>query len=348
MNSALADRLRGLLLGQALGDALGLPYEGLPPGRIARRLAGGPLRHAVCLGRGMVSDDTEHACLVAQALLRQPADPTAFGGALAWGLRGWFAALPAGCGLATLRACLRLWVGLGPQRAGVWSAGNGPAMRAPLLGAVLAGRADLADYLTVSTRLTHTDPQATSAALALAAATAALGSGGDPAAVLAAAAAPADECLRGLLAAVGELLASGAPDVAILDRLATPRGVSGYIHHTVAAAIWCCLRHPGDFRSAVTAAVRLGGDTDTVAAITGALAGVSVGEAGLPADWLAGLWEWPRGVAWMQAAADRLAAVAAGAASPGPLELAWWAIPPRNALFLGAVLTHGLRRLLPG
>ena len=41
--------------------------------------------------------------------------------------------LPAGVGLATARACLKLWLGFSPERSGIYSAGNGPAMRSAVL-----------------------------------------------------------------------------------------------------------------------------------------------------------------------------------------------------------------------
>ena len=122
----------GCLLGTAVGDALGLPYEGLSPRRAAR-LFPNTDRHHFVFGRGMVSDDTEHACFVAQALIRAKGDVARFQRHLAWSLRWWLLGLPAGIGRATLRSILRLWVGLPAKRSGVFSAGNGPAMRSPIL-----------------------------------------------------------------------------------------------------------------------------------------------------------------------------------------------------------------------
>ena len=115
MNSARADMLAGTLLGMALGDAIGLPREGLTLARAARRF-GAVRGHALLLGRGMVSDDTEHACMTAQALLTASARPPdhaarVFAGALARRLRFWLLGLPAGVGLATGRAILKLWLG---------------------------------------------------------------------------------------------------------------------------------------------------------------------------------------------------------------------------------------------
>ena len=75
----------------------------------------------------MISDDTEHTLMVAQSLLKHPDDADAFARSLAWRLRWWVLGLPAGVGLATARACLKLWLGFSPERSGIWSAGNGPA-----------------------------------------------------------------------------------------------------------------------------------------------------------------------------------------------------------------------------
>jgi ADP-ribosylglycohydrolase len=82
-----ADRLAGVVLGTAVGDALGTPREGLSRRRARRLFGDPPLRHRFLFGRGMVSDDTEHTCLVGQALLRTPDDVTAFARSLAWRLR---------------------------------------------------------------------------------------------------------------------------------------------------------------------------------------------------------------------------------------------------------------------
>jgi ADP-ribosyl-[dinitrogen reductase] hydrolase len=56
---------------------------------------------------------------------------------------------------------------------------------------------------------------------------------------------------------------------------------SGYVIHSLEAAIWCVAR-TGDFRSAVPLAANLGDDADTTAAIAGQLAAPSTGEAGFP------------------------------------------------------------------
>lgn len=157
----------GSVLGTAVGDAVGLPYEGLSRQR-ASRLLGTPDRYHFLFGHGMVSDDTEHTCMVMQALIASGNDADAFARQLARRLRYWLLGLPAGVGLATLRATLKLWLGVPPVRSGVFSAGNGPAMRSAVLGAAIEDRDLLRKLVQASTRITHTDPKAEYGALSVA------------------------------------------------------------------------------------------------------------------------------------------------------------------------------------
>ncbi|WKT75311.1 ADP-ribosylglycohydrolase family protein [Lysinibacillus fusiformis] len=60
---------------------------------------------------------------------------------------------------------------------------------------------------------------------------------------------------------------------------------SGYIVHSLEAAIWS-VGHASTFKEAILKAVNLGEDTDTIAAITGALAGMCHQMEGIPTDWL--------------------------------------------------------------
>ncbi|MGE0710465.1 MAG: ADP-ribosylglycohydrolase family protein [Planctomycetota bacterium] len=344
-----AERIEGALLGVAVGDALGLPREGLSPRR-ASRVFGDELRHALLPGRGMLSDDTEHTCMVGQALLSARGDAAAFGRSLAWRLRGWLLGLPAGVGFATLRALLKLWIGFPPTHSGVRSAGNGPAMRAPLLGACLGDTEALRAHVRASTRLTHTDPRAEEGALAVAlAAHAAAETGGAPepgpflASLLTELRTPE---LRAALEAAAAHLERGDPPAEFARAQGLERGVTGYVVHTVPVALYGWLHHRGDFAAALSSVVRLGGDADTTGAIVGGIAGAGAGAAGIPAPWLAGLCDHPRSLAWMRRLAAALALPRDDPARR-PVPLAWPLLPLRNLLFLGIVLLHGFRRLLP-
>lgn len=96
-------RIVGCILGTAVGDAIGLPYEGVSRQRLGR-LLGPPERHRFLIGRGMISDDTEHTCLVAQSLIASGSDVDVFMREFGCRLRWWFASLPAGLGRGTLRS----------------------------------------------------------------------------------------------------------------------------------------------------------------------------------------------------------------------------------------------------
>jgi ADP-ribosylglycohydrolase len=306
----------------------------------------------------MVSDDTEHTCMTAQALLRAPDDVTTFARSLAWRLRLWLLGVPAGTGGATLRAVLKLWLGFPPHHSGVWSAGNGPAMRAAVLGTCLGrDRERLRAYVRASTRLTHTDPRAERGAFLVALA-ARRGAEHGPQGVQAEAfleearqALPdLDPELRGLLGAVESHAKRAAPAAALAAHLGLRRGVSGYVYHSVPLALYCWLRRPGDYRGAVEEVITLGGDADSTGAVVGALAGATVGAAGIPPDWLAGLFEWPRSAAWLRSLAGRLAdqfPLRGEPVAQRPLHLFWPGLVPRNLFFLAVVLAHGFRRLLP-
>lgn len=88
----------------------------------------------------------------------------------------------------------------------------------------------------------------------------------------------------------------------------------------VPVALHAWLSHPGDVRKAVLAAVHRGGDTDTTAAITGAIVGAGVGAT----------WIWRSGCLapgiGLGASMGRAAAVT------------------RNLVFTAIILSHGVRR----
>jgi ADP-ribosyl-[dinitrogen reductase] hydrolase len=340
----IQQRVAGLLLGGAVGDAVGLPAEGLSRSR-QHKWWPGALRHRFLLGRGMISDDTEHAIMTAQALLEAGGDVERFRHALAWKLRWWILALPAGVGLATGRACFRLWLGVPPERSGVMSAGNGPAMRSAILGVVFADEPEKRrEFVRASTRLTHLDPKAETAALAVAEATAWIVRGDEHTDEFMAClpALGADEAWQPLCQRLAEGLArqETVPDFA--SSLGLSDGVTGYAYHTVPVALFAWLRHRGDFAAAVAGSIRCGGDTDTVAAIVGSLAGCEVGVDGIPVDWREGLVDWPRSVRLL----GRLA-VELGTPGGKPVRWFWPGVLPRNLFFLAVVLAHGFRRLLP-
>lgn len=348
------DSVLGCLLGTAVGDSVGLRYEGLSKRRQHRmypRITG----PAFVFGRGMVSDDTEHTCMVAQALIASAGHADTFTQNLAKQFRLWLLGVPPGIGYATLRAILRLWLGYSPDRSGVFSAGNGPAMRSAILGVCYGSDPErLRALVNASTRLTHTDPKVAYGALAVA--VAAYLAAWEPAEDVA----PYDylQALRALLPREADALiqlvekavesaASGQRTAAFAEALGLHNGVSGYVYHTVPVALHAWFTHQDDYRQGIVDIVRCGGDTDTTAAILGGIIGARVGKHGIPADWLGRLRDWPRTVAWIEQLGRRLLAVASQSRARETLPVSLPGTMLRNALFLLVVLGYGLRRLLP-
>ena len=125
-------------------------------------------------------------------------------------------------------------------------------------------------------------------------------------------------CDEDILAAIWraartEELRAGVEDVGIL--LGGPRapeavrarlGSSSDARDSVCVALYSALAHP-TFEAAVRFAVRLGGDTDTVAAMAGAISGARHGASSIPRRWLDALEDGDRGRSHVEQLADRLA-----------------------------------------
>lgn len=335
------------LLGTAVGDALGLPTEGMTRNR-ARVFHQDSVRHRLVFGRGMFSDDTEHTLMVAVALMRHREDAMAFQKSLGRALRWWMLALPAGVGLSTARAILKLWCGFSAKHSGVTSAGNGAAMRSAIIGAVFANNIEKRqEFARAACRLTHTDPRAEESALLVAEAAALAAANLDGGIILERLGALVTTCEMKERFEKLRTALQGAISVAeYASLIGCEKGVSGFAPNTVAVALYAWLRHHGDFRGTLTAVIHCGGDTDTVAAIAGGICGTELGESRIPAAWLNGICDWPRSVSYIRRIASALQRSVSGDEAAIP-RLAVEAILPRNVLFLLIVLFHGFRRLLP-
>ncbi|MCL1469259.1 ADP-ribosylglycohydrolase family protein [Argonema antarcticum] len=346
------DSIIGSILGTAVGDALGLPCEGLSKQR-QYRLYGNLNNHHFLFGKGMVSDDTEHTCMVAQSLIVSAGNIQIFEKELAWRLRWWLLGLPAGIGYATLRAILRLWLGFPTNRAGVFSAGNGPAMRSAIIG-VCYGHdiPKLCELIRVSTRLTHTDPKAEWGALAVAIASH-LSSQLSPVypqyyyqTLQSILPSEATEFLTLIKNACDSADAQQTTEY-FANKMKFSQGISGYVYHTVPVVIHAWLTHQQDYQNAILDVIHCGGDTDTTAAILGGIIGANVGKNGIPEVWMDGLQSWPRTVKWMESLGRKLAEVSEQNFAQNSLPIPIYGVFVRNFFFLTVVILHGFRRLLP-
>ena len=290
----------------------------------------------------MLSDDTEHSLIVARCITGHPNDPGKFQAALGKELRIWLAGLPPGIGLATLRGILRLCLGVHPEESGVFSAGNGPAMRSAIIGCLIPDDENLRrEYTLKSAVVTHSDPKAFQGAFAIAEIAAKLAAEKwvekPPPAEL-------ESLLRNVSSdsdwndLVSEMLPVLNGEISLAEhgkRIGGEKGISGYVYHTVPWAIACWYLNFGDFEKTISDCIRGGGDTDTTAAICGALAGITCYQ-----DYPVGWWEklslWPVSSSEFAEPAIAYPIIAR--------LLSYWI---RNILFFGIILIHCVRRLIP-
>ncbi|WP_406530297.1 ADP-ribosylglycohydrolase family protein [Streptomyces sp. I8-5] len=273
------DRVAGAVVGSAVGDALGAPFEFGPAGVYTARFPDGV--GTMCGGGGWDpgegTDDTQMAVLVAESLLeRGGLDlPDMFGR-----FRRWAAGGPKDIGLQTedvltsgeewdLAAALHFQVN---GRA----AGNGSLMRAATSAVYFAarGRTATMDAARRIAALTHGDRAAWEGTAVLHELIRVALDGGDPLSAVPDALAGVHEDHRERWAGV---LAPGWHPEAATE-------FNGAVWPCLGTALWA-LRSTDSYENALAAAVDVGGDTDTVAAVTGALAGAVYGFGAIPARW---------------------------------------------------------------
>ena len=259
------EHIRAGFIGNAAGDAFGLPWEGRAPDEIDMDR----VDELPATGRwasGATSDDTALTLLVAEHLAehRGVGAPVAFLERLAARAD----AIP-GLGPSTTRALRQF-----RETARVDARGsdtNGAPMRAlPIGWAHPPSTAGQRRSWTLElSRTTHGGHRALTAACVIAAcASWAI----DGASVAELVDVGVDEA-----AAVADRLGGGAAVVDALRRVRArrwdppPAGISLDPAETVAAVLQCCLHADGDLLTALRQAVRLGGDTDTVAGLVGGL-----------------------------------------------------------------------------
>ena len=265
------DRLIGCIVGGAIGDALGGPYEGLP----------GPVQASQ---PWVTSDDTQLTVATCDAIASSgdilPAEIAARFVHLfrSKSLRG--------VGSTTLGALRALDAGAHWASAGIegeMAAGNGAAMRVAPLAFVLDPASEIdRQSLRDICRITHRNEEAYLGALAIVWAVRLVISqpwspGSDL--LISVAERLSDSRVRDRLRSLAE---DSDRDVV---QLALEYGSSGYVVECLEAALWCFNR-TDSFEDAILAAANLGDDADTTAAVCGQVAGAYYGESGIPGGWL--------------------------------------------------------------
>jgi len=292
MNHMQHDKIRGVLYGVAVGDALGAPVEFMSAesikeqhGRVTEMIGGGWLN----VRPGEVTDDTQMTLCVARGICEQPNAPVQSIGEnfIKWA-NGGPKDIGSTCGLSINRAqwlarergniilpSQKDWLD-GAKEAhinlGGRSAGNGSLMRTAYVPCYYYSEDNIAHWAGTISRMTHYDPEA----------------------------AEACELYSRI---IGRMLNRKVFDsrwdvfqyeIRKTDyRRAMVPGFTpnptGYVKDSFLAAVWSirqATRYSTDFRKAVEIAVNLGGDADTIGAITGGLAGALCGFHKIPESWV--------------------------------------------------------------
>jgi ADP-ribosylglycohydrolase len=271
----------GAVVGSAVGDALGGPFEFGPAGAFSARFPAPGSGGEMCGGGGWdpgeATDDTQMAVLVADSLLeRDRLDlPDIFAR-----FQHWAASHPKDIGLQT-RAVLAdgapwdLAAAAHFQVTG-HAAGNGSLMRAATSAVYFAsaGRDASMNAARQISALTHGDPAAGEGTAVFHELVRLALEGADP------------------IAALPEVVTLIHPDhrdryAIVLDPSWHPSRATepnGAVWPCLGSAVWA-LRTTTSYEEAVRAAIDLGGDTDTVAAVTGGLTGAVYGSDAIPSRW---------------------------------------------------------------
>lgn len=277
-------KILGSLLGGALGDCLGRPFEGKPAAKI---------RFSLPDGLWDWTDDTELTLLIGESFAEDGRFVAAnAAGQMAGAMRE---RRLTGLGAATFGALEKLsagkdWTKSGKK--GEYASGNGPATRIASIGLAFDPELESTRQLIHdATWITHQSEEAYSGALAVALAIGGVTGGRcAPGGILPYVLSQLpDSRVKGGLAALGD------EKTAISFRhIADEYGTSGFVAESVPLSIYACDRFGGNLPETIKELVEAGGDTDSNASIAGQILGSFSGEPALPREWLEHLVPIPR------------------------------------------------------
>ena len=299
----LKSKFLGVILGCAVGDALGAPYEGWQGGSLpsSEKLLSG---YAPIPGYplGQYTDDTQLTLAIAEAIIEKDsvnADEIArrF-------VRLWESGEIVGQGASCTEGVINLIGGIPPDRSGTGEgrAGNGCAMRAGPIGLWFhRDPQGLFEASRLHSVITHRDPRAIAGAAAVACAVS-IGVAQEKI---------SEEAFLGEVAETSGILSpefrkyileiprwlKGREEDALVEISSAgwidpPRPVGGitpFVIPTVLVALYYFLKTPGEWGTCVARTIQAGGDVDTTGAIAGAIAGACNGVEAIPSHLLTSL-----------------------------------------------------------
>jgi ADP-ribosyl-[dinitrogen reductase] hydrolase len=272
----LASRARGALLGHAAGNALGVPTEFLgTPQAILERFPGG-----VTEIQPGAADPWDDDLALTVRLAEELLEPEVSLERLAGRWIAWMEQDGRGIGLWTRTALRHLSTHGSPPASTGGQAGNGSVSRClPVALATLGSPRNLVSGSYHTAALTHPDDRCTWGAVAVNVAAHCLLRGINDFLPEVLDALRQNEAPAELIEAVGRVPVEKRHDLPVVGAHA------GYVVHTVEIALWFAY-HEHDLERGLIWLANAGGDTDTNAAVAGALMGARDGDGAIPARWI--------------------------------------------------------------
>ena len=310
MKNQILEKLRekfiGCILGSAVGDALGAPYEGRRGSRIPLKV-GIPAEYGQIRGypKGQYTDDTQMSLAIIRAIIKTgKVDGEAIAREF---IPLWKNGEIIGAGMSCTEAINRLirgeadWKTAGTGRG---RAGNGSAMRVAPVGLWDYNKPEhLVEDAAISSIITHHDERCTAGAVCVAYMVAY---------AIKAESINAEEIIELLNEEVNEIHKGFAEEISRLSRwlsiaegeaikeirkagnpalryLGGWPGISPYVIPTVLITLFFFLKYPTSYEDNLIRVIKVGGDVDSTAAIMGAIAGAYNGFSSIPARLIKGL-----------------------------------------------------------
>ena len=285
----------GCMLGAAIGDALGKQNEGLNRKDILKNgfTKDYGIAQAGCPGEklraGQYTDDTEQMIVLAESLIEcNGFDPDNFARRIArWGADALSDPVRKNLvGPSSSEAIARLNSGIRWKASGSKIPSCGSAMRAAPIGLFFCNLDEVADNAALSSIPTHNSSAGIAGAIAVAIGVR-CAIGGMP--------------CRDIINEVHDRASKFDTEIAKLiersflekdeapDIVFSELGTSYLVHETVPSAFYCFSKYFEDPEKAIIEAVNAGGDTDSIACITGALCGARHGVHAFPHRWIQGI-----------------------------------------------------------
>lgn len=286
------DKIKGVIFGQAIGDALGLGTEFMTKKEVDRYYPNGLTcydqiiqdNHRKRWAKGAWTDDTEMMLCIANAIIK---DKDIKLSTIAQNFKEWFNGEPLGIGCNTFKVLSFKDYTDNPQKGAeiIWnlsgkkSAANGAVMRTSVIG---LWKDDTERHAAQVCKLTHYDPRCVGSCAIISLLINNL-------------------VYRNQILSLKQLIEIGeryddrireylvkASQYDCLEDLVLDDSSMGYTLKTLSAAIWC-LFHCNSFEEGLLAVVNAGGDADTNAAVACSLLGARYGYSAIPQKYIEGL-----------------------------------------------------------